>query len=494
MENTLKFPHPTYSRTVLEPAFTEAKSHYYKPMLQANRAHAVMLYQSGVISKDNAATLLKGLRKIRAEGVSERTYQPGVEDLFFAIEQRLIALIGEKFGGNLQLARSRNDLGYTLTRMAIREDLLELGDLFLKFRKVLLDTAQDHLETLMPGYTHTQPAQPTTMAHYLAGVLESLERFFDRYQLVYSLNNQSPLGAAALTGTGFAIDRDLSARLLGFDKVIRSTQDSIGAGDNLTDLAGWLSGWGVFLSRMTKDFIFWCTQESGALRIDDSFIQISSIMPQKRNPVVIEHLRARLSRMIGLAYTITLQCHSIPYGDTQDVEDEIGFSLFNAAETGKEILALYADVIRTMTVNREHLSEKARGAFITVTELADTLVRELKIPFRQAHHIVSRLVQFSQAQNLDISEIPIDKFKEEIAEISGEVKSISAALIESALDARRFVEKRVGLGGAAVSATQAILKTTSIELEKDQAYYQGLKQTLDDAAAMLDDMEAQILT
>ena len=179
----------------------------------------------------------------------------------------------------------------------------------VNMREIILDFARQHLETLMPGYTHTQPAQPTTMAHYMTGVLAFLERDIDRLRFAYRTNNQSPLGAAALTGTGFPVDRELSARLLGFDEVMGSTYDSIGSSDNLTDVAAALTSIGVNLSRFTKDMLFWATRESGAIRIDDSFIQISSIMPQKRNPVVLEHLRARISRLLGQAQGVVIQCH-----------------------------------------------------------------------------------------------------------------------------------------------------------------------------------------
>jgi len=242
----------------------------------------------------------------------------------------------------------------------------------LEFRQSLLDFARQHLNTLMPGYTHTQPAQPTTMAHYTAGVLAFLERDTARLRFAYETNNQSPLGAAALTGTGFPIDRNLSAKLLGFDSVLASTYDGIGTSDNLTDVANAMTSIGVNLSRFTKDMLFWATQESGAIRIDDSFIQISSIMPQKRNPVVLEHIRARLSRLMSQAHGTVIQCHNIPYGDTQDIEDEIFPMLFGSLETACDILHLYGAVMDTLHVNVDHQHTRAVSGFTTVTELADT--------------------------------------------------------------------------------------------------------------------------
>ncbi len=489
----MSFPHPLYSKYVLEPAFIEAKDYFYLPMLQANRAHVIMLYECEIISKENAASLLQGLNIIEEEGLEVRQYQPGIEDLFFSIENRLIELVGEKHGGNLQLARSRNDLGYALTRIAIRRELTLIGESLLSFRISILDMAEENINTIMPGYTHTQPAQPTTFGHYLTGVAESLERFFEKFKLVYSQNNLSPLGAAALTGTGFDVDRKRSAELLGFNDIILSTQDSIGAGDNLTDVAGLLAGLGVFLSRMTKDFIFWCTKESGAIQIDDSFIQVSSIMPQKRNPVVIEHLRARISRMIGLSEMIFLQCHNIPYGDTQDVEDEIVFAITNLTKTARDILDLYSAVVQTMTINRQMLKRKAKEAFITVTELADTLVRNGDFPFRQAHHLVSKLVEYGVENNCSIEEIPFERIQIIAKDVIGEELDISETEFYSALDVEYFIHSRNGIGGVSPQSTLSAIKIGKNKLKSDRDWLSSQKATLDQARKEIRKQECQIL-
>ena len=295
------FPHPEYDRTVLRPAYAAAVDDLFAPMLAAHEAHAVMLAECAIITPANAAALLAAVAQIRAEGVSQLVYEPGVEDLFFRVEARIIQLVGPDDGGNLQLARSRNDLGQALARMALRPILLDLYADLLWLRRTVLELAQRHLHTLMPGYTHTQPAQPVTFAHYLAGVLTALAKDQARLARAYANVNESPLGAAAFTGTGFAIDRGRLADLLGFDAVIASTHHSIGAADHLTDTAFAVQSLAVGLGRVTRDLLFLATQESGAIHIHDSFIQISSIMPQKRNPVVLEHLRARLSRALGAA-------------------------------------------------------------------------------------------------------------------------------------------------------------------------------------------------
>ena len=486
------FPHPLYEEYVLKPFFQDAKNYYYHPMLAANRAHAVMLYRCGIITRANAAALLKALARVEAAGVEKLAYRSGVEDLFFAVENRLIELAGAEFGGNLQLARSRNDLGYALTRLALRPALVDAADALISLRESLLAFAREHLETLMPGYTHTQPAQPTTMAHYVAGILACLQRDSARLRFAFATNNQSPLGAAALTGTAFPIDRELSARLLGFDGIQLSTYDSIGASDNMTDVAGALSTLGVNLSRFTKDMLFWATQESGAIRIDEGFLQISSIMPQKRNPVVLEHLRARVSRMLAQAQGTTLQCHNIPFGDTQDIEDEIIPLLFGSLETAVEISRLYAAVVDTLGVNVEHLRQRAIAGFTTVTELADTLVREAGLPFRQAHSLVSALVRHAQAQTLAPRDLTADDLRNVALDTLGREVELSDGAFARALYPRAFVEWRALPGGAAPRATAAVLEAQAQVIGDDRDWLAETQAALA-AAAQLLNSEVQAL-
>ncbi|MCB0104490.1 MAG: hypothetical protein KDE53_01230, partial [Caldilineaceae bacterium] len=250
------FPHPLYSRHVLQPAYHDAQAYLFDPMLAAHEAHAIMLAECNIISQENAVAILRAVANIRTQGSEGFAYQAGIEDLFFRIEGEIIAQSGADYGGNLQLARSRNDLGQALARLALRELLLNAyGDL-LALRQVILRRAEGFTETLMPGYTHTQPAQPVTFAHYLAGVLTFLAKDQARLSLAYSNVNESPLGAAAFTGTGFPIDRQRLAELLGFTTVITSTHHSIGAGDHLTDVAFAIQSLAIGLGRVTKDLLF----------------------------------------------------------------------------------------------------------------------------------------------------------------------------------------------------------------------------------------------
>lgn len=461
------FPHPSYSEHVLQPAYRDAQAHLSAPMLAAHEAHAITLAECNVISAANAAAILRAVATVRAEGENRLAYQPGVEDLFFRIEARIIELAGADYGGNLQLARSRNDLGHALERMAFRLLLLDLGDALLDLRKATLHLADQHLHTLMPGYTHTQPAQPVTFAHYLAGVLTALAKDQTRLATAYANMNESPLGAAAFTGSGFPLDRERVAALLGFDAVIASTQHAIGAGDHLTDAAASVMSLAVGLSRVTHDLLVRATQEANALRIDDSFIQISSIMPQKRNPVVLEHLRARLSRALGYAQTVILQCHNIPYGDTQDIEDEIMPPLIQAVTTMQECVELYTAVMSTLTLNEAHLRRQAGQGFTTATELADALVREAHLPFRLAHKVVATMVQNAVRDGLSSDAVTLAHLEAAATAVLGYALPFSPDQFQRSLDPQHFVAVRTGLGGVAAVATAAVLATAAAQIDGD---------------------------
>jgi argininosuccinate lyase len=472
------FPHPNYARHVLLPAYDDALTYLFEPMLAAHEAHALIMGDCGILSQQNVDALLSAVDKIRSRGADALQYQPGIEDLFFRVEKQIIEEAGADFGGNLQLARSRNDLGQALFRMAFRQQILDLADRLLKLRHVILTLASDHVETVMPGYTHTQPAQPTTFAHYLAGVLSFLEmdqqRIFDAFANV----NQSPLGAAAFTGTSFPVDRTRVAELLGFDGVIRSTHHSIGAGDHLTDAAFAVQSLCIGLGRMTRDLLFYATQESNALRIDDSFIQISSIMPQKRNPVVLEHLRARLGRAVGYAQTVALNCHNIPYGDTQDIEDEIMPPLMAALSTAQDCVELYTSVFETLKLNVDHLARRAAEGFTTATELADTLVREAGLPFRTAHHIVARMVQSAVSAGVLSTALTFPMLQDAAQSVLGHKLEIDEEQFHRALDARNFVEVRNGLGGVAPQATVELLDELSEQIADDHEWLSDIRQRL----------------
>ncbi len=472
------FPHPDYKRYVLEPAFGEAQRLMFPHMMAANEAHTLMLAEAGIILRGQAAALLKANREVEQEGPDAFTYVPAVEDLFFAVEQRLIERAGAEAGGNVQIARSRNDLDAVMARQMVRERLVGLQDQVLTVREALLDLISQHHVTLMPGVTHTQPAQPTTLAHHLMGVLGPFERDNARLASAWERVNKCPLGVAAFTTTSFPIDRELTARLLGFEGLVENGYDAIGASDYMIEVTGALANMAVSVSRFAHDLLLWSRAEARALRIGDAFVQISSIMPQKRNPVVFEHIRARTGYVIGDAAAVAAIAHSSAFGDTVDVEDPIYTPLARCCDSAQAVLGLLAAVLPTMEFDAELLAARAGHGHITTTALADALVKERGMPFRAAHHVVSRLVKESASSSEEITAARVTAVATEEA---GREIDVDDAFVSRSLDPWEMVHARALAGGPAPSATREAAERSWALLAADRLAAQSRRDGLDAA-------------
>lgn len=469
------FPHPAYARYVLEPGFRESQRLIFSHMMAANEAHTLMLVETGIISREHASALLAALRQVNDAGVDSFTYAPEVEDLFFAIENRLIDITGPEIGGNLQIARSRNDLAAVVCRLMIRERLATVQDVVLVLRATLLDLAGEHVCTIMPGITHTQPAQPTTLAHYLLGVLGPLERDSERLRQAWSRVNRSPLGVAAFTTTSFPVDRDLAAALLGFDGVVENGYDAVGAGDHMLESVQALVTLVGSLSRFVYELLIWTRAEVGILRIADEFIQISSIMPQKRNPVVLEHVRARVGYVYGDAATVATMIHSAAFGDTNDVEDEIYVPIARAFDATESVLTLLDVSLQTASFNVDLLAERAGQGNTTTTAIADGLVRDFGLPFRTAHGVVSRLVAEGGA-------ITSARIAEVAQGITGQHLDIDEAWAKRTLDPWNFIKARTIRGGPAPATTAAAVGSGRERLARDRQRLERAEAQIREAA------------
>ncbi|MDQ6908736.1 MAG: argininosuccinate lyase [Chloroflexota bacterium] len=477
------FPHPAYRAIVLDPALENARERLFAPMLAANTAHVVMLAEQGIVPNEQAAALLRAITQVEEEGVERvvAAAPPTAEDLFFMVEGRLIAQAGADVGGNLQLARSRNDLGAALWRLVARELILDVAGKMLTFRQSLLALATQHIETIMPGYTHTQPAQPTTLAHHLAGVWGPLERDTARLRAAYTRVNQSPLGAAAFTTTAFPIDRDRIAALLGFDGVIENGYDAVGASDAMLEAVGALVICASSLSRFLYDLLVWARIEVGFIRVDDAFVQISSIMPQKRNPVVLEHLRAHLAYIYGDAAAVQTMTHNAAFADTNDVEDDIQIPLYRAFEHAENVLTLFAAVLDTLHVNRERMASLAGRGFTTATELADTLARDFHLPFRTAHGITARVVQAALAADKEADAVTAADVRDAAA-IVGRPLPITEEMVRRALDPVAVVAARSLPGGPAPERMRTTIAGSRERLESDRAWLANARHNLAETA------------
>jgi argininosuccinate lyase len=478
------FPDPIYAATILAPQFAASQRWLFFPMLDASEAHLLMLHATSLMTAAQTDRVWAALQALREAGPASFAYDPHVEDLFFQMESRIVEHAGEEAGGNLHLARSRNDLDAAMARLALRQKLLDVHRCLERLRATLLSRIEEHAETLMPGHTHTQPAQPTTLGHFLAATAEALERDAVRVQGAFARTNRGPLGAAALTTTGFPIDRELTARLLGFDDVVTNSYDAIGGVDYALEGLGALTTCVLGLGRLVHELLLWATREYGTLRIDDSFIQISSIMPQKRNPVVLEHLRARVGWVLGSAATAQTLVHGAAFGDTVDVEDELYEPLFRTFEHGIEFLRLADAALATCQFDREKLAARATDGFTTATEIADTLVRHAGLSFRQAHRVASTIVRRSGA---DPENVTVDLVAEAAGEALepdlGATVRLTTEQLRAALDPWAFVRSRTIPGGPAPETVLAHVALMRETIRRDIAWRERREQQIADAIA-----------
>jgi argininosuccinate lyase len=473
---------PEYVSIVLNQNFEDAKELLLTPLMAINSAHLVMLAERGIISREDARRLRTALDGISLETVREVAYDGTYEDLFFFIERLIEESAGEDVGGRLHTARSRNDIAMTMYRMWQRDCIAGVAHGAMELRAALIDLASRHRETIYGAHTHTQPAQPTTVAHYLLAVIEQLERDTVRLGAAYESTNRNPLGACAITGTGFPIDRGRTSELLGFSGPTGNTYGSIATVDYLLESVSATSILLIGLGRVIQDLLLWCTMEFGYLRLGDGFVQGSSIMPQKRNPVALEHARAITSKAVGQAQAIAIAVHNTPFGDIVDTEDDLQPLVAAMFRDASRAVTLVAAAMRDADFDVARLAARAGDGGTTLTELADTLVRDEGLPFRSAHAIAARLLQ----TRTDDPEAPLSLG---LAAASQAVLGRTLARTEEQMtmitSPRHFVEVRTTHGGPAPAETRRALDASADALDRDRAAWLARREQLDAAGRQL---------
>ncbi|GGE30888.1 argininosuccinate lyase [Pullulanibacillus camelliae] len=471
------FPGVTYSDVVLRPAYENAKCRLLEPMLEINKAHLVMLAEQSLLTQSQVKNILEAIDSLNLDEIAQSQYTGQYEDLFFYVESKIIDHAGQD-GGSLHLARSRNDMGVAMYRMTLRQQLLQAIEAIIGFQEVLLDVSEEHNRTLFMGYTHTQQAQPMTFAHYLLAIYDVVDRDLTRLLSAYDTCNKSPLGAAALTTSGFPIHRQRMAELLGFDGLIENSYDAIAGADYLGEIATSVKLTFINFGRFIQDLLLWSTQEFGILEVADPYVQISSIMPQKRNPVSLEHLRALSSSGLGSADTVLQMIHNTPFGDINDTEDDLQPHLWQSLKRVKDVFQLAQAVIGTVEVNKEVVTQRIRESYAIITELADTLVREAYLPFRTAHTIVSRLVKQCIEKHIKPYEVTKEVLNEVSQEIVGKPLNLSEEQLQCAVDPVHFVEIRKLPGGPAFCETKRMRVARKNELKNKTERIEGEKQRM----------------
>lgn len=447
------FPSLIYKDTVLGYNFRDMQRLFIAPLFVVHEAHGVMLCEQGILSRDEFSKIWRGLQRFDLRALQDADYDGSVEDFFFYIERQLQQMIGPEVAGKLHTARSRNDIDITIYRLRLRQELLKIHQAVAHLVTIGLDLAQQHRQSIMPGYTHTQPAQPTTLAHYLCAVMEALSRDLGRLQHAFATTNLNPLGACAITTTGFPIDRYRTTELMGFDGLQCNSFGAIAATDYVCETAGAVATCMVTLGKFVQDLLQWCTVEFGYLSLSDSVVQVSSIMPQKRNPVALEHSRILASRSLGAAQALFTAMHNTPFGDIVDSEDDLQPLLFGMCEVALRPLQLVPSVLRDATVDVARMRSRAGTSFLTVTELADQLVRQAGLTFHDAHQIVSAAVKKNRAD--DRHERIVADVQQIAHELLGKPLAMTHEQLLQSLDPDHFVAVRSIPGGPALPAIDA---------------------------------------
>lgn len=438
----VNFPGKTYVESLLKPVFYDQKEHLFDAMFKIHKAHTAMLAEQGILTKNEAEQILNGVKQVEMLDRKQLEYSTVYEDLFFLVEAQIGERIGEELAGKMHIAKSRNDMGEAMYRIVIRDYITQTINDAEQLSEAILSQAEQHVDSIMPAHTHTQPAQPTTFGHYLVAIYDSLKRDIKRLEQAYQTVNQSPMGAAAITTTGFPINRERMVELLEFDGLVENSYDAIGAGDYLIEAAQALISLTTNMGRWIQEFLRMASKEVGLLRVSDAYVQISSIMPQKRNPVSIEHSRAIASSAAAEGMAVVHMIHNTPYGDINDTEDDLQPHMYEGYRKGIRVLRLMRAVIITMDFNKERALQQARENMITITELADVLARDYGVSFRKAHHKASVIARKAIQLDQELYEISLDQINEWLDDVE-----LTDQDWKSIIDPVCFVERRSITGG-----------------------------------------------
>ena len=435
-------------------ASIEFDKNLYFEDITGSIAHATMLGECGIITKNESKKIIKGLEQILKEFENGKfEIKISDEDIHMAVEKRLGEIIGAELGGKLHTARSRNDQVATDFRRFVLRSNLEISKLLLNLIASFNEIAKANLNTLMPGYTHLQHAQPVSLAQHLMAYTFMFKRDFDRLISSYERNNLSPLGSAALAGTPHNINRNQTAELMGFKAPLSNSMDGVSDRDFALEILFNISVIFTHTSRLCEELILWSSQEFGFITISDKFSTGSSIMPQKKNPDVAELIRGKTGRVYGNLMALLTTMKALPLAYNKDMqEDKEG--VFDSVEQAKNSLVILNEMLKTTKFNEENMLKATKTGHLSATDLADFLVRERNVPFRQAHFITGKCVARAEKLGIDLSEISLK-----------ELRKIYADFDESAIEVLNLAnskEARTSLGGTA----NASVKTQIKEIEK----------------------------
>ncbi len=474
------------------PSLARERAQYYDPLIKLNLAHVIMLAKQGILKTDEAAQILTVLLDLDRDGLKLIEPLDQTLDLYFNVENYLVKRVGESIGGKMHTGRSRNDLHTAEVRLWARARLVEVMSNVLGMQTALIKLARENVEAVMPGYTHSQQAQPITLAHWAVSYVDALERRLFCLKHAYELTNLNPLGAAALAGTGFPIDRTITTELLGFQGMIENSLDAVSTRDYIVDSISALAMIACDLSRMCEELMIWSTFEFKFVELAEEYCESSSIMPQKKNPQALEHCRGKAGVVFGSLMSSLTVLKSLASGYNSDYP-ESDVALRQAFDETTIMLKLLAGIVSTMKSLPDSMREKLKLGFSTATELADTIVREGHLSFRTAHKIVGTLTKISTQRNIPPDAITGKLVDEAAIIITGKPLNLAEAQIKSALTPDDNVAKRKTRGGPAPEEVKRMILDRNERISSHQKEVDLLKDSQSQTANRLRDAALNII-
>ena len=429
---------------------------FYKQDIQGSIAHVTMLAKQGIIEESDKVAIINGLNSILTDIENGHLeFTPEHEDIHSFVEAHLIERIGEP-GKKLHTGRSRNDQVALDMKLYVRDEVVELDSLLKTLLQSIMKVMEENTETFMPGFTHLQKAQPVTLAHHFGAYFEMFKRDRSRLTDIYDRMNYCPLGAGALAGTTYPLDREYTASLLNFDGPTLNSMDSVSDRDYVIELMSALSTIMMHLSRFCEEIIIWNSNEYRFVNIDDSYSTGSSIMPQKKNPDIAELIRGKTGRVYGALTSILTTMKGIPLAYNKDMQEDKEFA-FDAIDTTKGCIALFTGMIDTMTFNKDVMESSAKNGFTNATDAADYLVNH-GVPFRDAHGIVGQLVLFCEGKGISLDDMTLDEFKA--------ISPVFEEDIYDAISLKTCVDKRLTIGAPGKEAMDKVIAINKEYLSK----------------------------
>lgn len=432
-----------------------------------NFAHVVMLSEEKIIPQEAASSIIKVLLELEASGKDAIQFSPHIGDSLPNMENYVIGKLGDSVGGMLHTGRSRGDYYATLSRLKLRTEVLTLMGSINSLRQTLLEIANSHIGTVMPGYTHLQHAQPITLAHYLLATIQGLERDLERAREAYPRLNRSPLGLGIVSGTSYAVNRERTAELMAFDGLVRNSRD-LGDRDYILEIANISATTMIHGHKLATDLYEWSTAEFRIAQVDDSDAMTSSMMPQKANPVLLEDFRARTGFVIGYLTS----CYAVLKGSpANNIEissgDKPGLA---AVREASDALIRFSKSLPRIVFDESRMHDLAAAHWSQATEVADALVRDTSLSFREAHRVVGKLVSTAIARRSSPAECTINDLEEAAAAVLPNPPDMSMISLSDALDVRLGVERRQGIGGPSSNSVAVELESAQASWEADAAW------------------------